>query len=73
MRIQEELKKGTTTAKKMSGKVNPADLMAKHVSGQQVKKHVETMAFSIASGRANESLTINAILLLDKDRWTDDT
>ena len=75
--IQEKVKIGAITVRKVLGKDNPTDLMTKHLTNDEIHKHLAARDLHIASGRASKSFTINALnqgaTRVAEDRWVIDS
>ena len=56
MWIQEVLRDGIVSYKKVAGSRNPADLMTKHVAAPLATQHIESMGMRVEGGRARLSL-----------------
>ena len=68
--IQERVKNCNVSTHKVNGKDNPADLFTKLLPREDIQKHVESMNFTIAGGRADKSFTIN--IVIKGDFWIDE-
>ena len=72
MWLQDSIGKGNFKANKIAGKENPADLMTKHLSAEDMTKHAEKLGYEMRSDRSDKSLKINAIIEVVKDEWRND-
>lgn len=70
--LQERIKAGDIKANKVNGTENLADLMAKHLSGDEILKRLGDIDFEVAKGRADKSLTPNIVANVDVDQWVRD-
>ena len=70
--IQERIKAGDLSANKVPGKENPADLLTKHLSGDEIQKHMRLLNFWKIEGRADKSLTMNSLNNKVGDHWNVD-
>ena len=57
--VQDKVKKGEVSLLKVAGKANPADLMTKHRSAEEIIGHLERFNFQVIEGKASKSLTMN--------------
>ena len=70
--LQERISNGSFNATKINGKDNPADLLTKHLTFEDMKKHLTKLGFELRSDRSDESLTISALHLGQEGFWTHD-
>ena len=59
-------------AAKIPGNEHLADLMAKHLNGDEVKIHLQRLHFELRSDRADKSSQISSICKRDADNWVKD-
>lgn len=57
---QERVKAGDVATSKVHGKERPADFLAKHLLGDEIKAHLRAFGFEVVEGRADKSLSMNA-------------
>lgn len=70
--IQERLHRGELKAQKIAGKENPADLMTKHLTADEMTKHVEVLGYEMRTDRSEKSLKISTVSNHGKDEWKQD-
>ena len=59
--IQEVRSTGRISYKKILGEKNPADLLTKYLTAEIIKKHLETIQYKAAGGRAEAAPTLDSI------------
>ena len=59
--IQERIKYGDLSTHNVHGNEDPADLLTKHFNQEEILKHLSTLGFRVAEGRADKSLSMNNI------------
>ena len=70
--IQEVHHEGKFRGNEIAGKENPADLMTKHLSSDELNKHIERLGYELRIDRSDKSFKINAVAHQLKDEWRHD-
>ena len=68
--LQEKVQRGNLKASKINVKETPADLLTKHLSCDDMKKHLTKLGFELRSDRSDKSLKLGAVHNEGEDYWT---
>ena len=59
--VQDKVKQGTLTIKKIQGEKNPADLFTKHLDSSKMLEHLGATGCALSAGRAESAPRIDVI------------
>ena len=68
--LRERMQNVTFKAAKVNGKEHAADLLTKHLSSEDMRKHLVKLGFELRSDRSDKSLKIGSLHNERGDHWT---